>query len=84
MEKKFIVDWDIPEKKRRMFYYYLNKIKVRREIVGSMSSMSVMIVRDKDLALEVFSLASEYGRSSVYEGVLLDSNNHRVPDLDLE
>ena len=84
MGNVFIVDWDIPEKKRRMFYYYLNKIKVKREIMGSMSSMSVMIVKDRDLALEVFNLACNYGRSSIYEGVLLDSNSQRDPDLDME
>jgi len=75
----FIVDWDIPEKRRRMFYYYLNKIKASREISGSMSSMSVMMTEDEGLAREVYELALKYGRTSLYEGRLLASNNHAAP-----
>jgi len=77
MSKAYIVDWDIPMEKRRMFYYHLNKIKDAWGILGSMSSMSVMTVLDKDLALEVFNLASRYGRSSIYEAKLLDSTNQK-------
>lgn len=77
MENLYVVDWDIPMEKRRMFYYYLNKIKARREIVGSMSSQSVMMVNDEDLAREVYVLASKYGRTSLYSATLLETTNHR-------
>lgn len=66
--------------RKRMFYYYLNKIKASREISGSMSSKSVMITDDEGLAREVYDLAIKYGRASLYEGSLLASNNHKAPN----
>ena len=68
MEKDrfFLVDWDIPIGSRRMFYYYLNKIRAKRELSGDMSSRSVMMVADADLAREVYDLTSKYGRASLY------------------
>lgn len=50
MNETYIVDWDLPMEKRRMFYYYLEKIKKKHEVEGSMSSQSVMIINDSDLA----------------------------------
>lgn len=66
MDKTYLVDWDIPMQRRRMFYYNLNKIKVKHELVGSMSSQSVFIVADIKLAREVHDLASSYGLSHLY------------------
>jgi hypothetical protein len=74
----FIVDWDIPSQPttlRRMFYYHLNKIKNNHNLVGSMSSRSVFMVQDKKLAQEVYSLASKYGHTSLYQAEILESNN---------
>lgn len=40
-----------------------------------MSSMSVMLTQDEDLAREVYSLASTFGRTSLYKVELLKSTN---------
>jgi len=66
MDRIYLVDWGIPMQRRRMFYYNLNKIKVKYELVGSMSTQSVFIVADLELAREVHVLASRYGLSHFY------------------
>jgi len=66
-EKLFIVDWDIPAKKRRLFYYYLMKLKKKYGLFGSMSTMSVMVVDNVEVARAVHNLAKKYGESHLYE-----------------
>jgi len=75
-KRTYIVDWDIPTERRRMFYYYLNQVKARHGLEGSMSSQSVMMATDEELAREVFALASKYGKASLYLADLIESNNH--------
>lgn len=67
----YIVDWDIPtEPAWRRAYFYKKLQKLRREygFEGSLSTASVLIIQDRDFAMAVHALASEYGRSNIYEG----------------
>ena len=63
-EQVYIVDWDIRRERRRMFYYYLTKLK---GLQGSMSTASVMVVDSLEVARAVFELAKKYGRAHLYE-----------------
>jgi len=66
-ETIFIIDWDIPAKKKRMFYYHLMKLKKKYGLFGNMSTMSVMVVDNVEVARAVHNLAKEYGESHLYE-----------------
>jgi len=73
-EKEFlyIVDWDIPEhpaSSRSAFYRALKKLRKERGIYGAMSTQSVLITNNRELATAVHSLASQYGRSHLYKAV---------------
>jgi len=65
----WIVDWDIPVGSRRFgFYRELRRLRERLGLVGRMSTMSVLITQDYQLALAVFSLAAQYTeRVHLYE-----------------
>lgn len=66
-ETIFIIEWDISLKRRRMFYYHLTKLKKKYGLFGSMSTMSVMVVDNVEVARAVHNLAKEYGESHLYE-----------------
>ncbi len=74
MASGFIVDWDIPTKCRRMFYYHLKKIRLKYEIQGTMSTASVMHTDDRKLAEDVFNLATKYGKANLYAASLVRTN----------
>ena len=66
-ETVFVIEWDVSLKRRRMFYYYLAKLKKKYDLFGSMSTMSVMVVNSVEVARAVHSLAKKYGESHLYE-----------------
>jgi len=65
----WIVDWDIPVGPHRFgFYRELRRLRKRLGLVGRMSTMSVLITQDRQLALAVFELAARYTeRVHLYE-----------------
>ena len=74
MEKQtvWIVDWDIPlepHSRRRAFYRALKKLRKGFGLEGSLSTASVLIVEDEELAWKVYELASSHGRSNIYQAI---------------
>ena len=65
----WIVDWDIPLTKNRFrFYRALRKLRRELGLVGRMSSMSVLITEDRELAFRVYDLAVTFAdRVHIYE-----------------
>jgi len=65
----WVVDYDIPVTKDRFrFYRGLSRLKKELGLFGEMSSMSVLITRDHELAYRVYQLASAYtDRVHLYE-----------------
>ena len=59
----YIVDWDLPVgNSRRGFYRELARLRNKLGLHGSMSSMSVLITKDKDFAHQVYEIARRYAR----------------------
>jgi len=57
----YIVDWDLPVgNSRRAFYRKLARLKEELGLHGQMSSMSVLITKDENLASQVYELAEKY------------------------
>ena len=69
-EDTYILDWDIPlGRDRFVFYRQLAKLKKELGLQGSMSSMSVLITSDANLADRVFEIAQQYAkRVHLYKG----------------
>jgi hypothetical protein len=65
----WVVDWDISLSKDRFrFYRALRKVKKELGIDGEMSTMSVLITQDKELAFRVYDLALTFAdRVHIYE-----------------
>lgn len=65
----WIVDWDIPLTKNRFrFYRALRKLKKELGLMGKMSSMSVLIMEDRELAFRVYDLAVMFAdKVHIYE-----------------
>ncbi|MEM2370581.1 MAG: hypothetical protein QXH51_06735 [Candidatus Bathyarchaeia archaeon] len=74
----YIVDWDIPEEKRFLFYYYLKKIKRKYRLSVTISTYSVVKVNDEKLAREIFELASKYGKANLYKAELIAQANQHL------
>jgi hypothetical protein len=74
--KVYIITWDMPPEdraKRRMFYYYLKKIRVKAKVREQDLPTSVFETPDKKIARQVFELARRYGtRARVYVGRVLE------------
>jgi len=70
-EVVWVVDWDIPlTKDRYKFYHALRKLKERLGLAGGMSTMSVLITADENLAYEVYNLAQRFTeRVHIYRAV---------------
>ena len=66
----YIIDWDVSVTPGRFaFYRQLAKLKKELGIQGSMSSMSVLITSDANLADRVFEIAQQYAtRVHMYKG----------------
>jgi len=56
------------------FYRRLKALQKEMGLEGSMSTQSVMIVADKDLAFKVFFLACVYGKANLYEAHPLETS----------
>lgn len=69
-EDTYILDWDIPlGRDRFVFYRQLAKLKKELGLQGSMSSMSVLITSDADLAERVFEIARQFAKCvHMYKG----------------
>jgi hypothetical protein len=65
----WIVDWDIPLTKDRFkFYRALRKLKKELGLHGAMSTMSVLITEDRELAFRVYDLALMFAdKVHIYE-----------------
>jgi len=65
----WIVDWDIPVGAMRFgFYRALRRLRKELGLVGRMSTMSVLITQDSDLAWRVYHLVLRYTeRAHIYE-----------------
>lgn len=65
----WIVDWDIPlGRDRYRFYRRLAKLKRELGLHGKMSSMSVLITEDRELAFRVYDLAVMFAdKVHIYE-----------------
>jgi len=65
----WIVDWDIPVGPMRFgFYREMKRLRKELGLVGRMSTMSVLITEDEDLAWRVYHLALRYTkRAHIYE-----------------
>jgi len=69
-DRVWVVDWDIPaadKAARQRFYRRLRYIWLNYYGDTRMSTMSVLITDEEDLAREVYSLARKYGRANLYE-----------------
>lgn len=66
----YIIDWDVSVGRERFaFYRQLAKLKKELGLQGSMSSISVLITSDADLAGRVFEIAQQYTkRVHMYKG----------------
>lgn len=68
----YVVDWDIPTNppgRRRAFYRALRKLRKVHGLLGRLSTASVLVVRDRDLAWAVYHLAAEYGTAHIYTAI---------------
>jgi len=66
-ETIWIVDYDLfMSNSRRQFYREVKRLMRELNLVGSLSTFSVVIVKDEELARRVFDLASKYGRAHLY------------------
>jgi len=65
----WIVDWDIPVGAMRFgFYRALRRLRRELGLVGRMSTMSVLITQDRELAWRVYHLVLRYTeRAHIYE-----------------
>jgi len=66
----YIVDYDIPTNpawRRVYFYKKLRKLRTSHDLTGKLSTQSVLIVQDEELAKAVHALAMEYGKSNIYK-----------------
>lgn len=73
--KVFIVDWDLPTEpawKRVYFYKKLRKLRAKHGLEGAMSTQSVLVVKDEQLAWDVHRLAKDYGKSNIYRAEKLN------------
>jgi len=69
-ERVWVVDWDIPaadKAARQRFYRRLRYIWLNYYGDTRMSTMSVLITDEEDLAREVYQLARRFGRANLYE-----------------
>jgi len=69
-ETVFIVDWDLPVGPMRFgFYRALKRLRRDLGLHGRMSTMSVLITKDQDLATAVYHLARRFStRVHLYRG----------------
>ena len=59
----YIVDWDLPVgNSRHGFYRALARLRNELGLHGSMSTMSVLITKDENLASQVYELAKKYAK----------------------
>jgi len=66
----WIVEWDIPSDsaaKRVRFYRALKKLWVASQGEKEMSTQSVLVTDNPELAGEVFNLAKAFGTCHIYE-----------------
>jgi len=65
----WLIEWDISLSKDRFkFYRALRRLKRERGLMGSMSTMSVLITEDEELAFQVYDLALMFAdRVHIYE-----------------
>ena len=71
----WVVDYDIPvrpQARRRAFYRALQGIVRKYDVVADRSTQSVWIIDNEQIAREIHSLASEYGRSHLYTATRID------------
>jgi hypothetical protein len=71
----WVVDYDIPVEnmaRRRAFYRALHKVLAAHDIEADRSTQSVWIIDSQEIAGEIHSLASRYGRSHLYEAKRID------------
>ena len=64
-EKVYIVDYDIPVERRGAFYKALERLRKRLGI-SSWSTQSVLITDNYSLAVQVYRLATRYGRANLW------------------
>lgn len=65
----WVVDWDIPLTKDRFrFYRALRRLRKELGLHGAMSTMSVLITEDEELAWRVYNLVVNYtSKVHIYE-----------------
>jgi len=65
----WLIDWDlkgIDAAKRRRFYRQLNRLLDKHKGMAWRSSQSVLVVKDKRLAIEIHRLCLKYGKANLY------------------
>lgn len=68
-ETVWIVDYDLSmSNSRRQFYREVKRLMHERELMGRLSTYSVVVVNDEGLARAVYALASRYGKAHLYKG----------------
>jgi len=67
-ETVWIVDYDLRmANSRRQFYREAKRLMRELGLMGSLSTYSVVVVNDEELARAVHALASKYGRAHLYK-----------------
>lgn len=68
-ETVWIVDYDLSmSNSRRQFYREVKGLMRELGLMGSLSTYSVVVVKDEELARAVYALASRYGKAHLYKG----------------
>lgn len=66
----WLIDYDLSmNKPRRQFYREVKRLMNERGLMGALSTYSVIVVNDRELAIAVFDLATRYGRAHLYRAV---------------
>jgi len=67
-ETVWIVDYDLRmANSRRQFYREVKRLMRKLNLSGSLSTFSVVVVQDEELARAIYALASRYGRAHLYK-----------------
>jgi hypothetical protein len=68
----WLIDYDLSTKdSRRQFYRQVEKLISKTDLLNILSTYSVVVVQDGELARTVYTLASKYGKAHLYKAELV-------------